>query len=204
MQAVLRQAALEFVDVDAETFLRMVRHRTSSDAAKGGVRSQYEAQLARGDSSVQVLGLTACGTLVGAVSVGLVDLRLKPDTVGGRIDIVVTEPHCRGLGVGGVLVAAAIQRLITDHGPRLRHLSTIAVHPAIAHMVENLEFIRVPTGDVPLYARDVEEATIAALSKRASTLLSSSLRSLRLRCVDCRRKQWSEPWCLPSPTRRNV
>jgi hypothetical protein len=29
----------------------------------------------------------------------------------------------------------------------------------------------------------------------------SSLQSLRARCLDCRRRARSNPWCLPSPAR---
>jgi GNAT superfamily N-acetyltransferase len=195
----LRQAALDLIDVDPETFLGMVHHNTASDAAERGLHSQYERELRRGDPNVRVLGLSACGTLVGAVSFGSHDLRLEPDTIGGRIDVVVTEPHCRGLGVGSVLVAAAAQRLAEIHGERLRHLSTIAVHPTIANLVEHLGFERVPTGKVPLYTRQLSAEHLVELTGTAEQLLQSSLQSLRVQCIDCKRKAWVKRWCLPGP-----
>jgi GNAT superfamily N-acetyltransferase len=195
----LGQAALDLIDVDPETFLGMVHHHTASDATEGGLHSQYEKELRRGDPSVRVLGLSACGTLVGAVSFGSHDLRLEPDTIGGRIDVVVTKPHCRGLGVGSVLVAVAAQRLVAVHGERLRHLSTIAVHPTIASLAEQLGFERVPTGKVPLYTREISAEQLVDLTTTAEQLLVSSLQSLRAQCIDCKRKAWVKPWCLPEP-----
>jgi GNAT superfamily N-acetyltransferase len=199
VEHLLRQAALDLIDVAPETFLGMVHHHTASDAAEFGLHSQYDKELRRGDPNVRVLGLSACGTLVGAVSFASHDLRLEPDTVGGRIDVVVTEPHCRGLGVGSLLIASAAQRLAAVHGQRLRHLSTIAVHPTIAHLVEQLGFERVPTGKVPLYTRQVCAEHLVDLNRTAEQLLLSSLRSLRAQCIDCRRNAWLKPWCLPGP-----
>ncbi|MFQ5473525.1 MAG: hypothetical protein ACE5FA_11675 [Dehalococcoidia bacterium] len=194
-----RQGILEIVSMDGSSFLRMLRLHGRSEEA-GPVSSQFEKEL-RGESpDFGVLALRACGHTVGALSYGCLDLPFEPGTVSGRIDVVVTERHCRGLGIGGILMASLFKKLIDEHGDRLRHFSTIAVHPAIVRFVSHFGFRRIEGGETPLYSITLNEATRQEFALQSERALALAMNRLRQRCLECRRRRWIVPWCTPVET----
>lgn len=193
----VRQGRLELRSLDAETFLRRVRQHGASEAAPGGIESQYEQELLAGDPRVAILALHACDKLVGALSYATLSLRNEPGTVGGRIDVVLTDPHCRGLGIARLLMSALFVRFVDTHGERLRSFSVIAAHPVIGRFVAELGFERLETGGSDLYTLQLGAEQVADFGRRADERLTACMSALRRGCVECQRRVWTRPWCRP-------
>ncbi len=185
---------LRIAPVGSDLFLALVRRH--GRVAGGPIVSQYESELRNGAPQVGAYGLFACGRLVGALSYGRIDLP-EPKTFSGRIDVVVTEPHCRGRGVAGLLLADLLRRLLAETCPRLRHLSVIAESPSIAAYAERFGMKRQERVAAPLYSLRLDEAARRHLERAADETFANALRSLRLGCVACRRRAWGDAWCRP-------
>ena len=85
-----------------------------------------------------------------------------------------------------------IDKLEATYGDCLRHLSTIAVHPAVAHLVAGFGYTRA-SGDVPLYQVWIEPQSRVVTEARHA--LASSFQDLRLDCVKCQKFPKFVPWC---------
>ena len=190
-----RRAELEFGGVDVDTFARLLRRAGRSAETAGAIKSQYARELKEGDSSVGTLGFFACGRLVGALSFGRVREVLDPSRVSGRIDVVITEPDCRGCGIAGLLVSKLLEDLDAELGERLSNLSVLAIHPAIVRIVERFGFAALSHGETPLYSLRLDDPARARCLELASSTLRTGITRLRNQCVRCQRHLWVKPWC---------
>jgi GNAT superfamily N-acetyltransferase len=190
-----RDGRLEFGTIDAAAFLRRLRQVGSSLEVPGGVKSQYETQLLKGETDVGTWALNACGSPVAALSYGLFPLKIEPDTIGCRIDVVLTEPACRGRGLALVLISSLMVRLAEDHGSRLRSVSVVAAHPAIGRIAERFGFDRMSTNESDIYTLRLSPESMGRVTEEARRALAAPMKNLRKICVDCQRRAWVSPWC---------
>lgn len=190
----LRQGEIEIASVEPELFFKLLRLHGRSEEAGGAIKSQYHDELLERDPAVGILGLKACGRLVAALSHADIPAKLHPGSMSARIDVVITEPQSRGLGIGGLLIAAFARRILDSHGDRLVHLSVLALHPAIARLVQGLGFSRLEGGETPLYYIKLDSETRAEFSTAVDRMLRSRMTALRTRCIQCQRLK-IYPWC---------
>jgi hypothetical protein len=188
----IRRADLTLRPVDGQEYLRLVQ--TQAESEIGSVKSQYIDELARGDKSVGAVGLWACGEVVGAASYGIINLPRDLSLISGRIDVVVTQMHCRKRGIGTLMMAALVDKFLKDFGKRVTHFSTIAVHPSVGHSAAKMGFEEV-AGDVPLFRIRINDDNRALLQKRVDGLINKTMSSLRAECVKCQAYRWHKPWC---------
>ena len=190
-----RDGRIEFLPIDARIFLRRLRQTGSSKEVPGGVKSQYEDALLSGDPNVSTYALTACGEPVAALSYGVIPLKMEPGTVGARIDVVLTEPACRGRGLALVLISSLIVHLAEKYGESLRSISVVAAHPAIGRIAERFDFSRMATAESDIYTLKINPDTLESVTEMARGTLTENMRDLRKVCVDCQRRSWVSPWC---------
>ncbi len=191
----MREGKLEFTTIDPKEFLLRVRRKSASPEVPGGIKSQYEHELLHGDPDVGTLALDACGKTVGALSYALLPLRNEPGTVGGRVDVVLTEPECRGHGIASLLIATLLVRFFEEHGDRLRSFSVIAAHPSIGSIAERFGFTRLETGESDLYTLRIEPGDGEAFANEVRRTLTQQMSGLRSICVQCQKSTWNAPWC---------
>lgn len=158
------------------------------------MKSQYVEELTRGDETVGAVGLWACGEVVGAASFGIISLPRDPNLISGRIDVVVTQMHCRKRGIGALMMAALVDKFLKDFGPRVTHFSTIAVHPSVGHCAAKMGFEEV-AGDVPLFRIRINDDNRQLLQKRIDGIMGKTMSALRAECVKCQAFRWHKPWC---------
>ena len=191
----LRRAQIEIVPIPGGDFLQIARRYARSQEV-GPVSTQYENELASGEAGYGALGLMSCGNAVAVISYSCLPLPHQPSARSGRIDVVATVDFCRGFGLATIIIGGLIQRLLEQHGESLVHFSTIAVHPAIAKIVEKFGFTRLETGDTPLYSRRIEKEQTADLLRDATAEVGRGISRLRARCMQCQRYRWVDPWCI--------
>ena len=159
------------------------------------ISSQYERELAADAADVGALGVLACGKLVGALSYGIV--RLPRDGVAGRLDVVVTDPVCRGKGIGSILITGFVGELHRRHGDELRHLSVVAMHPAVERSVAALGFEAADVGpNVPLFQVALDGKRRLQVLDGSNKVLARRLADLRTDCARCKSRR-AAPWCQP-------
>ena len=178
-------------------FLHFIRQAARSSEV-GAISTQFESELRAGDDNVHALALTACGKSVGAVSFALLPLRFQPGAWSGRIDVVATAPEARGHGVAGLLLAGALLDFASRLGDRWRHVSVVAVHPAIERLARAYELQRIEGGETPLFFRDLDTpARAESIRLRASRELSRIRTDLDRECARCQRFVAADSWCAP-------
>lgn len=186
---------LQLEPMDGEEFLLLLRRQGRSEEA-GGINSQYAKQLASGDPNFGAFSLVTCGTRIAAISYGLHE---EPrGGISARLDTVVVHKGVRNGGLGGLMMAQLFDWMVKELGDELHHITTIAIHPAVAHFVSSLGFVDSPD-DLPRYRLDLEvpeqrEQLLAATQEH----LRGRLQTLKTRCLTCQHKSWGTPWCRPA------
>lgn len=71
----------------------------------------------------------------------------RPRNRYARIDLVITDPSFRGLGLARLLVIGALHELLESRGAELYSISCLAAHKAIERILEDLGFSDRPRGD---------------------------------------------------------
>lgn len=189
-----RVGKLALCDIEAGEYLRLLGMHGRSGSVDGRIKSQYEERLLAGDGSVGAFALEACGEVVGGLSWGEILLPCGRG-ISGRLDTVFSSSRLRGNGIGAILVSEFVRLMQERNGERLSHLSTIAVHPGVAHMVEDLGFERAGAADLPLWQADLREAGGKDVLRGADRTRQRRLSTLRQGCIDCQQKSWTTPWC---------
>lgn len=187
-----RQVKLTFADVPYDRFLKFVNRHGRSDEA-GPITSQYKDD--PGKHKVGVRGFFACDQLIGLVSFTAIDLRLEPDTIGGRLDVVVVPAKVRGSGIGALLMAHLFDYFIKTYGDRLRSFSTVAVHPAVQAYVKRYGFEDPPPlARAPVYTVHLDDRLRVIFSEVADNEIRRRLYVLRQSCAGCRNRE-GPVWC---------
>ena len=94
----------------------------------------------------EVLTLRFHGKPLGVTSF-LVETNAKrpaPRRKFARIDLVITHPAFRGSGVGRLLILLVVAFLLERDGEELYSISCLAAHDAVAHVLEDIQFIEKP------------------------------------------------------------
>ena len=93
-------------------------------------------------NALHILGLHHRGQGLGAVTFFCLDNRLRKPKGSryGRVDLVITDPAVRGLGVGRLLVACALLRLFDRNPGCIYSVSCLAAHAAIAKVLDKIGF----------------------------------------------------------------
>lgn len=186
-------APLELSPISGPSLLRCLEAHGKSE--HGVIDSQYQRELAADAEGVGAIGVMACGTLVGGLSYGIVPL--PREGISGRIDVVVTDPACRGMGIGAVLITGFVTEMQQRFGDELRHLSVVAMHPAIARCVSTIGFEAADVGpNVPLHQVTLDGKRRLAVVDGASKVLARRLADLRTGCARCKSRR-ARPWCKP-------
>jgi GNAT superfamily N-acetyltransferase len=189
-----RSGKLTLEPIAAAEFLAFAHKYSFDPVDKSRIKSQYADALTRGEPDVGVIGVRGCGELIGAISWGAVRLP-RADAVSARLDVVVTAPHCRGLGLARLLVAAFVTGMVDKFGSKIEHFSVIAVHPAVAHIVESLGFVNANMGaSSPIFHRPVDEQGRLRVVQDASSQLARKMGGLRQDCARCLWRK-AQPWC---------
>lgn len=190
-----RLAELTVEPMKGEVFLSLVQHSAHAEEAGGKIKSQYEKELRAGDESVTAYAFRGCGKTVGALSFGVLDLPKVRGTVGGRIDVVVTPPEFRGLGIAGLLLAWIVRHAADTYGERLLHISVIAQHPTIGRYVTALGFESRQCGKIPLHSIDLTSENRPQVRAQAHRTWEDRRTALKLRCLQCQKYRRLQPWC---------
>jgi GNAT superfamily N-acetyltransferase len=186
-------APLEIAPITGAALLSCLEAHGKSE--HGVIASQYEKELTAQSPGVGAIGVLTCGTLVGGLSYGTVPL--PREGVSGRLDVVVTNPVLRGKGIGSILVAGFVGEMYRLHGDALRHLSTVAMHPAVERCVVALGFERADVGpNVPLFQVNLDEKRRLRIVDDSSRLMARHLADLRTGCARCKARR-ALPWCRP-------
>jgi GNAT superfamily N-acetyltransferase len=184
-------ATLDIARIDGPNLLSFLEAHGRSE--HGVIDSQYEDELSAGSPDVGAMGMLGCGRLLGAISYGVV--RLPREGISGRIDVVVTDAVCRGKGIGSILIASLLQELATAQGDALRHVSVVAMHPAIARSVAAFGFEAADVGpNVPLYQVTLDGKTRLKLIDESSKTVARTMAGLRVLCARCKSRR-AAPWC---------
>ena len=194
MNAEPRRRALTVASLAGERFLRFAEEHSYDSSDETRIKSQYAAQLLAADPSTGALGIHACGDLVSAASFGVVPLPRR-GAVSGRIDVVVTPRAYRGRGLARAAVGSVLSSLLERFGEALEHVSVIAAHPAMAHIVEGLGFADAQVGaTAPVLHRALDASGRAALRASAELAMDVAVQSSATECARC---MWGRqrPWC---------
>lgn len=168
-----------------------------SHEAGGAIKSQYAAELAAGDASVGAFAMYGCGRLLGGMTYGFHPIPTKPGRMSARIDVVVTIPEVRRLGTAAIVVSDFVLRVADGPEPEAHHISVIAQHPSIAHIVSSLGFEPANIGSAPLYQISLERGR-GRLLQSASSLKTDRLSRLQARCRTCLAGGKRGAWCRRS------
>lgn len=107
----------------------------------------------------------------------------RPANRYARIDVIIVNPGFRGLGVGRAVILCVAIHLLETYGTRLYSISTLAAHPAVERVVEQLGFLpqrREHDG----FTRESLELTgrdAAALAREYRQRLEAGLQALNYR-----------------------
>ena len=93
-------------------------------------------------NALHILGVYHRGQGLGVVTFFCLDNRLRKPKASryGRVDLVITDPAVRGLGVGRLLVACALLRLCDRNPGCIYSISCLAAHAAIATVLAEIGF----------------------------------------------------------------
>jgi len=183
---------LSLVPIPGMDFLRMLS-RVGRSAEVGPVASQYAERLRADDEMVGAFALVTCESRPAAISYGI--HKSPRGGMSARLDTVLVDPKIRRGGVGALVMALLFERLLTDLGEDLINISTMAVHPAVAHVVEAAGFERAP-GRTPLYSMRLgSDEAHDSFAARNRTVLTRRQGYLKTQCLNCEHKPWGKPWC---------
>lgn len=109
---------------------------------ESGLISCVDGESGENKRRLQVLAIEVDGEAVGVVSyiVSTNAYRQSSLDLYGRIDLVIMARHLRGLGIGRLLVLSSITQLLAVYGRRLYSLSSLAAHPAMESILEEVGF----------------------------------------------------------------
>jgi hypothetical protein len=106
----LRKGLIEVRPIDPQYFLQLVRRHSFSKETGSRLSSQFEAEIRAEATRIGTLGLYCCEDLCSVLSYAHTELVHRPGHYEARLDVVLTLPHCRGLGLGGLMMAAFFWR----------------------------------------------------------------------------------------------
>ena len=197
MKRDLRLGQLELVPIDGNEFLVYAYTKGSSDEI-GSIGSQYEESFKNNSEDVEAFGLVACGRMVGVVSNSISIYKDNSNKVAARLDLVITDPDCRGLGIGALLVSSLFLRLVNKYQERLISLTTIAAHPAVLHCVKKIGFKAAKEmSKVPVYSRELSDEDRGAFLHQVEEEYQDRISRLKLLCIKCQdRRKIFAPWCV--------
>lgn len=192
--AKLRQAEFSFRPVDKSTFFWFLTNRGRSEI--GPVGTQFEKEIKANSEKVGIYGLYLCDIPTGVISYGITDLPRYENSVEARFDVVVASPNVRGMGVGGLIMAHLFKSLVLNYEDRLKFVSTVAVHPAVASHIVKYGFQGSPKfSTTPLFTIELTDEGRNRFVEVAENEIAKRSYKLRQRCSDCVQNR-SEPWCL--------
>lgn len=190
----LRQGNLDFRRVSAKVFLHFVKGKGRSPEA-GPIGSQYEEEFKANSQKVGAFGLYACGELVGLISYGLTHLRSDLGGIGVKLDVVVTHPAIRGMGIGALLIAYLFDYISNEFGKNLQSVSTVAVHPLVARCVSRYGLKEPPAfSKTPLYTLSLGDQERKYFAELAENEIRRRIYKLRQACGECKSMN-CPPWC---------
>lgn len=188
-----------------EDFLPQLYRHSSSKETGARIKSQYEADLKSEADCVGILGLYCCETFVGGITYAHKPMPYSPGAFSARLDTVLTLPKFRGMGLGKILMSGLFLHSIESLGDSLHRYSTIALHPAVGHFVEQLNFEGLQDSETPLYAIDLAESERRAeFARQARIAHRESMHAVTSRCMTCMKRKWSTPWCRPKDMKRSA
>ncbi|MFT5286362.1 MAG: hypothetical protein ACI8TQ_002530 [Planctomycetota bacterium] len=168
-----------------EEYLTQLFRHSHTEATGARIHSQFEENLREGDPTVGVLGLYCCEQFAGGITYGHRPLPHRPEFYSARLDTVLTVGKYREVGLGSVLMAGLFNHSVLTLGDRLRHYSTIAMHPNVGHYVSRFGFTSLAHGDTPLYSLCLEDAEARDKFYAAATLdYKKRMQSFRSKCLD--------------------
>ncbi|MFB3127258.1 MAG: GNAT family N-acetyltransferase, partial [Candidatus Acidiferrales bacterium] len=138
-----------------------------------------------GQRRLQVLVLRAQGQPVGTVSFIVETNRYRPSQANkfARIDLVMVDPSCRGLGFGRLLILCVMTYLLRAHGKSLYSISCLAAHAAVEKSLQELAFAGRPQKDenfqhmeLKLEALDLDRLARQLAQKTATRLQAINFR----------------------------
>lgn len=116
--------------------------------------------------------------------------RPAPPRKYARIDLVITEPDARGLGVGRLMLLSVLIHLLETEGTNLYSISCLAAHPAIEHVLGQLDFGEKPSADHGLHAEAqqykhmeirLDQSTLEDYKRKVLVKTSEALRVINYR-----------------------
>ena len=193
---VLRKGIIEIRPVPPQKFLNLVRRFSYSRETGSRLSSQFEPEILAGSERVGTLGLYCCDNLNAVLSYAHTELVHRPGAFEARLDVVLALPHCRGLGLGSLMMSAFFQNAIDALGDRLAHCSTIALHPSVVRHVTRLGFQNLGEGQAPLYSMSVDDQNRSGFDSAVRLDYRRRLRALRQDCGQCMLRSYAKPWCV--------
>lgn len=194
----LRKGVIEVLPVDPQEFLKLVRRHSYSDETGSRLSSQFESEIRAESGRVGTMGVYCCGNLNSVLSYAHTELVHRAGHFEARLDVVLTLPHCRGLGMGALMMAAFFQNSIDALGERLAHCSTIALHPSVVQYVTRLGFTNPGEGQAPLYSMPIHAENRDEFEAEVRLDYQRRMRALRQDCASCMHRDYTKPWCLPN------
>ena len=192
----LRKGIIEVQPVDPQEFLKLVRRHSFSKETGSRLSSQFESEIRAGSDRVGTLGLYACQNLNAVLSYAHTELVHRPGAYEARLDVVLTLPHSRGLGLGSLMMSAFFQHSIDVLGEGLAHCSTIALHPSVVQYVTRLGFHDLGEGQAPLYSMSIDDENRADFEAAVRLDYQRRMRVLRQDCGVCLMRSYTKPWCV--------
>ena len=205
MDSLPRNGKLELAPMPVDEYLTQLFRHSHTEATGARIHSQFEENLKQGDPTVGVLGLYCCGKFAGGITYGHHPLPHRPEFYSARLDTVLTVNGLRGLGLGSFLMAGLFNHSVETLGDKLRHYSTIAMHPNVGHYVKRFGFVGLAHSETPLFSLCLEDEAAREKFFAAATLdFKKRRQSLRSKCLKCMQFSWSTPWCEPKAIKRSA
>lgn len=195
----MRKGVIEVRPVDPQEFLKLVRRHSFSEETGSRLSSQFESEIRAESGRVGTLGLYCCENLNAVLSYAHTELVHHPGAYEARLDVVLTLPHCRGLGLGSLMMSAFFQHSIEVLGDGLAHCSTIALHPSVVQYVTRLGFHNLGEGQAPLYSMSIDSENRPEFEAAVRLDYQRRMRVLRQDCGQCMMRSYTKPWCVVDP-----
>ena len=191
-----REGRVELFNVEPQVFLDFIFRFARSEEI-GVVGSQFENEIKTKAPNVGVLGLYACDALVAVLSYYISRSSREQNLVSSKLDIVVTLPQCRKLGVGALLIAYYFETILKKYGEQLATISVTAEHPGVVKTLVKYgfnrpaEFIKSPLVSLEITDKNRRDHFCKTLQQE----LTNRHRAVKLKCLNCQRFSYKTPWC---------
>lgn len=197
-----KQATFYFDDIRNEDFLYFLRSQGNSKVV-GPVGTQYEKELQNKTDEVKIFAFYACDEIVGAISFSVQNLPYDKESVGLRLDTVITAKNCRGHGVGSLLISEMFRKVITEFGEKIKVISTVAVHPGVAKCMSDYSFdLPMENSSTPRFHLSLDSIEkYNSLKNKVEKELLSRHQDLKLKCFECKTNRGGTPWCKKSTSK---